>query len=219
MVNVFDLGSNFYRFKSCYPYMSSYNKINNNKTVRNKLNNTLQFLTAYNKLPFPTKTPLFTPLSKNKYNIIRKYFKIKPNRFISSNKRFLLPSLKSFYSLQGKGRANYALTIANLLRFERQIDIILVRSNLVTSIPQARQLIKNGLVYINGRKLSSYYLLHSGDIITLNSSFPVASSHVLPIPKYLIVNPSTRSIIFTKFNILDIPLSFQFFHKFLLDLL
>lgn len=212
LVDVFDLGSTFYRFNSCYPYMFS----NFSKFSSRNSSNTLLLLSFF-QLPFPSHSPSSSPLSKNKYSFLSKFFKVKPYTYISSLKSFSIPSFKSFYALQGKGRSSYLFSLSNFLRFERQIDIILIRSNLVSSIPHARSLIKNGFVYINGRQLSSYYLVQPGDIITLNSFFPISSKHVLPTPKYLIVNYSTHSIIFTSFNILDVPFFHKHFYKSLLD--
>lgn len=112
------------------------------------------------------------------------------------NKKYLKKLIKKSikFSNQLQNKINYNLFFLNLI--EKRLDVILLRSNFVLSIRNARQLVNHKHVYINNKVVnSSSFLLKRGDKITFSNivckkiKLYVALSDLWPIPpSYLQVN-------------------------------
>lgn len=107
-------------------------------------------------------------------------------------KKFVKKSIK--YSNQLQNKINYNLFFISLI--EKRLDVILLRSNLVLSIRNARQLIIHKQVFVNNKVVSTCsFLLRKGDFIkfsdTVNKKIKLylVLSDLWPLPPgYLQVN-------------------------------
>lgn len=88
-------------------------------------------------------------------------------------------------------------------QLESKIDIILYRSNFVTSIRKAKQLVSHGNVFVNKKRVkNSFYIIKKGDLITikpdsyfiLKNNYNNLENWFIP-PKYLQINYKTFQII------------------------
>lgn len=112
------------------------------------------------------------------------------------NKKYLKKYLRKSIKLSNQihNKINFKLFFLNLL--EKRLDVILLRSNLVLSIRNARQIINHKQVYVNEKVVSnSSFLLTAGDCVSISSDIHqkiklyVALSDLWPIsPQYLQVS-------------------------------
>ena len=90
-----------------------------------------------------------------------------------------------------------------LLRLEQRIDIVLVRTLLVTSLMQSRQLVNHCHVKINGRIVQhSGYTVKPGDFIELKikvtSSPTLLWKNSFSLPEYVEVNYALQTCIYLR---------------------
>lgn len=114
----------------------------------------------------------------------------------SLNKNYLKACIKYSTKLSNKvqNKINFKLFFLNLI--EKRLDVVLLRSNFVLSIRNARQIISHKQVYVNNKVVNSCsYLLTKGDTIKLASKIHkkvrlyVVLSDFWPIPpSYLQIN-------------------------------
>lgn len=114
----------------------------------------------------------------------------------SLNKNYLKSLVKKSLKLsnQLQNKVNFKVFFLNLI--EKRLDIILLRSNLVLSVRNARQIINHKHVFVNKKEVNrSSFLVNKGDCITFSSKihkqikFYVALSDLWPLPPaYLQVN-------------------------------
>ena len=207
-----------YRYKPVYKKIANLkNNVQNQKKVlrfkKQKWKNLLFFL---NKLSKNKKRNCYYKFyDQNSYKTLkyRNYFsksykesmitKQIFNLFYGSlNKKYLkLITKKSIkISNQLKNKVNFKVFFLNLI--EKRLDVILLRSNLVLSMRNARQLINHKHVYVNEKVVNSCsFLTQRGDCIKFSEKsrekikMYVILSELWPIsPSYLQVNYKTSQI-------------------------
>jgi small subunit ribosomal protein S4 len=199
-------------------------------------------------------TRQFISMSFNKYNLYnlislkKNIFSKKKNKRITIYKRQLTAKQRlrryygnikenQFYSLYKKASLYKGSPSSNLfILLERRLDVILFRSNLVSSIYTSRQLISHGHVLVNNNKVTvSSYLVQDGDLIQINKNsikfvktlitnklnisnkIKDLLKNLMVVPAYLEVNYNTLTIMLIKsptVNKIPYPINFS---KILID--
>jgi ribosomal protein S4 len=66
-------------------------------------------------------------------------------------------------------KKRFSKIIGLIILIERRLDVVLLRSNFVCTLSQARQLISHRQIFVNGVAVtSSFYVLKKGDIISVS---------------------------------------------------
>ena len=163
------------------------------------------------------KLNLFYKVFDQDVYVVSRFVSLFRKRFKQNlqNKRrltFLYPGLTErrlkqiiSYSLKKSARpcSNFTAQSYVVESLETRLDIIILRSHLVTSSRNAQQLISHGHVFVNGNKVTTKnYSLKVSDLITFSTKIHpllvsyVSRSNIWPLPpKYLQINYRTFQIL------------------------